>query len=382
MHTTPIPRPVSPDIYHATRSTLLPRAACILPFLKFLRRSPGRRAPLYHALHTGEFTMRIKAFLLPVILTTLATASVPHVISYQGVLTDSAGNPFPDGSYEVGFALYTDSTSTAAADSVWGETKMLAARNGMVFTMLGDQNPLIPNNFEQPLWLALSVDGAALARRARLGAVGYSLRAAVADSAVAAKRASNADFANTASHSITSDSALHMKAEGIIGPVKNCDYAGKADTATLAFRLESARIETDFMHVDTTLSTRRIANINKRAPLQESSKYLFTEYYRFGNVDTFTLASVPVDNWWAYAGEITIWGRDSDAQRFIYKELFNFENKRGVLKGALLDIGNKKGFVLSYTQENSSEGDKLVIAGKFTEIVNSIHVKMEFMRNH
>ena len=35
-----------------------------------------------------------------------AFAQIPHTISYQGVLTDTAGNPKPDGNYSFTFNLY------------------------------------------------------------------------------------------------------------------------------------------------------------------------------------------------------------------------------------------------------------------------------------
>jgi hypothetical protein len=37
---------------------------------------------------------------------------VPHLISYQGRLTDADGNPVPDGEYLITFRIWSDPTST------------------------------------------------------------------------------------------------------------------------------------------------------------------------------------------------------------------------------------------------------------------------------
>jgi len=39
---------------------------------------------------------------------------VPSAISYQGKLTDTSGQPLPDGTYSVQFKLYTTETGGAA----------------------------------------------------------------------------------------------------------------------------------------------------------------------------------------------------------------------------------------------------------------------------
>ncbi len=48
-----------------------------------------------------------RLFLMLIFLfTTSLFSQIPHTISYQGVLTDSSGNPKPDGSYSFTFSLY------------------------------------------------------------------------------------------------------------------------------------------------------------------------------------------------------------------------------------------------------------------------------------
>ena len=40
-------------------------------------------------------------------------ADIPRLISYQGHLTDDLGDPLPDGSYNLSFGIYSDSTGGA-----------------------------------------------------------------------------------------------------------------------------------------------------------------------------------------------------------------------------------------------------------------------------
>ncbi len=108
-------------------------------------------------------------------------AAIPHVLSWQGLLTDSAGNVLEDGTYALTFSFFADAE---ASDSVWGETKELAVRGGMVYTMLGDRAPLDAELFAEPLWFAVAVDGQRVGPAVQFGAIGYAMRAAVADSSV------------------------------------------------------------------------------------------------------------------------------------------------------------------------------------------------------
>jgi hypothetical protein len=111
-----------------------------------------------------------------------APAQIPQTMSYQGVLTDGAGTPVSDGTYSITFRLYPVSTGGTA---VWTEAQSIDVSGGIFSAILGAVNPLaVP--FDQPYWLALSVNGGAeYSPRTELTATGYSLNTqAVADSAV------------------------------------------------------------------------------------------------------------------------------------------------------------------------------------------------------
>jgi len=46
------------------------------------------------------------AAVLVVLLSGLAFAEIPQVISYQGKVTDASGNPIADGTYTMRFVIY------------------------------------------------------------------------------------------------------------------------------------------------------------------------------------------------------------------------------------------------------------------------------------
>ncbi len=100
---------------------------------------------------------------------------IPRTISYQGVLTDNAGNPKPDGSYTITFSLYDNEGGSA----IWSETKTLNVTKGLFSTSLGSQTPFgISLKFDKPYWLGIKVgDEAELSPRIALTSVGYSLTA-------------------------------------------------------------------------------------------------------------------------------------------------------------------------------------------------------------
>ncbi len=112
----------------------------------------------------------------------IVESAVPQTISYQGVLTDDAGNLVPDGTHNLTFRIYTFPTDNL----LWTET-----RNGVSFSrggfsvLLGETNPL-NLTFTDEYWMGISVDGGAeLAPRIRLASSPYSLNARrVADGSV------------------------------------------------------------------------------------------------------------------------------------------------------------------------------------------------------
>jgi hypothetical protein len=81
------------------------------------------------------------AILIAAVVLLAATASVADVsdkMSYQGVLTDAAGNPL-NGTYDITFRLYNvDSGGTV----LWEETQSLPVEAGIVNAYLGSVVPI------------------------------------------------------------------------------------------------------------------------------------------------------------------------------------------------------------------------------------------------
>ena len=113
-------------------------------------------------------------FALAICLDAAATAEVPHLLSYQGVLTDGAGVAVPDGPYNVTFRLYD---SESGGTLLWSETVAVSVHKGIFGAMLGALQPFnLP--FDAQYWLGMSIEGGAeLSPRTQLASSAYSLNA-------------------------------------------------------------------------------------------------------------------------------------------------------------------------------------------------------------
>ncbi|MBN1484739.1 MAG: hypothetical protein JXA37_08450 [Chloroflexia bacterium] len=78
--------------------------------------------------------------------------------SYQGQLTDPAGAPVPNGTYEMVFRLYGE-VDDAVGTELWSETQNVAVNDGLFNVSLGEVNPIPVSTFSQQLWLGVAVDG-------------------------------------------------------------------------------------------------------------------------------------------------------------------------------------------------------------------------------
>jgi hypothetical protein len=102
-----------------------------------------------------------------------ALAVVPQTMSYQGVLTDNAGNAVPDGLYNFVFKIYNVPTLGAP---LWTETQnAIQVTRGGFNVILGNVTPL-NIAFDVQYWLGVSVNGQPeLAPRVQLASSPYSL---------------------------------------------------------------------------------------------------------------------------------------------------------------------------------------------------------------
>lgn len=122
-------------------------------------------------------------------------SAIPQLINYQGYLTDSAGVPVPDGTYNLVFRIWDAETG---GSQLWSEDHpAVDVTNGLFNIILGNVSPLtLP--FDSDYWLGIGIEGEPELPRIQLTSVGYSYRANMADDA------SHATYADTASWALGS----------------------------------------------------------------------------------------------------------------------------------------------------------------------------------
>lgn len=145
---------------------------------------------------------------------TAVTAGAPPLVSYQGILTDSGGEPI-SGTVTLKFGVYA---AASGGGPLWEETQSdVPVSDGSFSVLLGSVQPLTTTLFADPTrYLQVSVDvsggGGSFTDlpRQQLASVPYALQAAQAERAMEADTASQADSAlqaDTATQADTADSA-------------------------------------------------------------------------------------------------------------------------------------------------------------------------------
>jgi hypothetical protein len=110
-----------------------------------------------------------------------ARAEIPHLINYQGMLTDDSGSPLTD-TVDITFVIYDDPGPTGG-NIKWDEIQYgVPVINGLFNVILGSESP-INLDFSQDYWLDITVEGEHMPERLRFTSVGYAYRAARSDTA-------------------------------------------------------------------------------------------------------------------------------------------------------------------------------------------------------
>jgi hypothetical protein len=114
--------------------------------------------------------------LLILVVCASAFALAPAKMSYQGVLTNAAGELVADGNYSLALSLYDVET---AGTALWTETQTAAVAGGIFNVMLGSVTPIaLP--FDKPYYLGVAVNASEeLAPRTLLTSAAYALNAPV-----------------------------------------------------------------------------------------------------------------------------------------------------------------------------------------------------------
>ncbi|OGW69577.1 MAG: hypothetical protein A2036_04300 [Omnitrophica bacterium GWA2_50_21] len=145
-------------------------------------------------------------------------ASVPKLLTYQGILKDSSGN-FLTGTYSMTFRVYAVATG---GSSLWSETQSsVSASSGRFSAILGSVTTL-NLAFDQDYWLSVQVGSdAEMTPRQRLTSSGY---AAMAEDVTGGKLTGSAHVADS-----------HMSIEGVRSAHVNIAKTNfKVDAITLA----------------------------------------------------------------------------------------------------------------------------------------------------
>lgn len=121
----------------------------------------------------------------------VAEAAVPHLISYQGRLTDASGNPLT-GSYAVTFRIYDAET---AGSMLWEETHLgVVVEKGLFSVFLGGVAALNVT-FDRPYFLEIKVGTEVMTPRQKVTSAAYALRSEKAENADAVGGMASSSFA-------------------------------------------------------------------------------------------------------------------------------------------------------------------------------------------
>jgi len=102
-----------------------------------------------------------------------ALAEVPHLINYQGRLTDTGGIPL-NGSYNLTFRIYDAET---AGNLLWEETQTGVVINKGIFAVLLGSVTNLNLAFDKPYFLEIKVGNEVMSPRQRIASTGYAIRA-------------------------------------------------------------------------------------------------------------------------------------------------------------------------------------------------------------
>ena len=96
-------------------------------------------------------------------------ADIPHLINYQGKLTDKDNKPI-EGTHAITFRIYDAETSGTL---LWEETQSVTIQKGIFSVMLGGVTAL-NLAFDKPYWLEIKVDNEVMSPRQRMAAAPYA----------------------------------------------------------------------------------------------------------------------------------------------------------------------------------------------------------------
>jgi hypothetical protein len=116
--------------------------------------------------------------------------TIPHLLSYQGQVTDTAGRPVPNGIYAITFRIFNQDTG---GTEYWSELQNVTTKDGRFTCLLGSVTPLDYLPQEGSCWLEMQVHpDPAMTPRIRIASAAYAYMADVANTADSARPKGNA----------------------------------------------------------------------------------------------------------------------------------------------------------------------------------------------
>lgn len=178
------------------------------------------------------------------LLLQFAWGQIPKTMSYQGILTDTTGNPVANGDYSMIFRIYDVASGGAV---LWIETQTVNVIDGIFNAILGKVSPL-NLAFDKPYWLGLSVEGGAeLTPRTELTAAAYSLNAAAGGGASWNLTGNSGTIPGTNFLGTTDNQALELRANNkralrIVPGVTSSNLIGGYSGNSITAGIEGATI--------------------------------------------------------------------------------------------------------------------------------------------
>ena len=119
---------------------------------------------------------------LVLLISTVSFAQIPSLISFQGILKDSDGQPVEDGTYEVKFRIHDAETDGEILWESMGEPLLIVTTNGFFKHILGSTNPITGEVFDVTVgletYLGITVEqDPELSPRTRFVSVPYAYNA-------------------------------------------------------------------------------------------------------------------------------------------------------------------------------------------------------------
>lgn len=111
------------------------------------------------------------SLMLMLALLLATTNSSAATINYQGQLADANGDPVADGSYQITFSLWIDSTG---GENLWQELRNVVIEGGHFSVYLGQVTPISANMISAANYLQIQVEGETLLPRTLLGSTPFT----------------------------------------------------------------------------------------------------------------------------------------------------------------------------------------------------------------